>query len=262
MPPKAKTIPIAREPDLATTLVKGLAVLEVFSPTEPLLGNSEIALRTGLTRPTAARLTRTLAKLGYLKYDADRAKYRLGAGVLSLANPLLAELRVRQIARPLMQELATSVKATISMGFLDGLDAVYIESARAGETESFSAEIGSRLPLARSAMGLALISMLGRADQIALSAKLASQRPDAKAVIKAGLDQIRETGFSISLGDWAPHIHAVAAPLLIDEPTGAYLAINCGIPSFRLRPGELETEVGPRLVALAAGIRAVYARYS
>jgi|CXWL01.1.fsa_nt_gi DNA-binding IclR family transcriptional regulator len=260
---QAKPSPIAsREPDLATTLMKGLAVLEVFSADDPLLGNSAIALRAGLTRPTAARLTRTLAKLGYLKYDSERAKYRLGAGVLSLASPLLAELRVRQIARPLMQELATSVKATISMGFLDGLDAVYIESARAGETESFSAEIGSRLPLARSAMGLALVSMASPAEQTKLTAKLIGQRADAKAVVKAGLAHIRQTGFAISRGDWAAHIHAVAAPLLVDAATGASLAINCGIPSFRLRPGELENEVGPRLVALAAGIRAVYSRYS
>ncbi|GAM98246.1 transcriptional regulator of IclR family [alpha proteobacterium U9-1i] len=262
MSPKANAVSVVREPDLATTLVKGLSVLEVFSPAEPLLGNSEIALRTGLTRPTAARLTRTLASLGYLRYDSDRAKYRLGAGVLSLANPLLAEIRVHQIARPLMQELAVSLKANISMGLMNGLDAVYIECVRVAETEAFSAEIGARLPLSRSAIGFALISMLAPSEQTSLVAKLLSQRADAKAAVKSALAHVQEKGFAISRGDWAPPVHAVAVPLMREPTTGAYLAINCGVPSFRLRPGELENEMGPRLAALAASIRALCARYS
>lgn len=259
---KAETQTVSREPDLATTLIKGLAVLEVFTPATPLLGNSEIALRTGLTRPTTARLTRTLATLGYLTYDPDRAKYRLGAGVLSLANPFLAEVRVHQVARPLMQEFAASVKANVSIGVLNGQDSVYIECVRTPETEAFTAEIGARLPLARSAIGFALLSMLSQAELTNLSAKLVNQRADAKAAIRSAVSHVNDKGFAVSHGDWAPHVHAVAVPLMHDAATGSYLAINCGVLSFRLRKGELEEELGPRLVALADGIRALWARNS
>ena len=49
-----------------TALARGLEVLRVFTPTEGLLGNGEIAERTGLPKPTVSRLTYTLTKLGYL----------------------------------------------------------------------------------------------------------------------------------------------------------------------------------------------------
>ena len=44
----------------ATTLARGLEVLRVFTPLEPMLGNKEISVRTGLPKPTVSRLTYTL----------------------------------------------------------------------------------------------------------------------------------------------------------------------------------------------------------
>jgi DNA-binding IclR family transcriptional regulator len=52
-------------------------------------------------------------------------------------------------------------------------------------------------------------------------------------------------------------IHAVAAPLFHASETRRSFSINCGIPAFRLQSGQLEAEIGPRLAALADGIRAV-----
>src|SRR5918997_2052925 len=51
-----------------TALARGLEVLRAFTPTEGLLGNGEIAERTGLPKPTVSRLTYTLTKLGYLAH--------------------------------------------------------------------------------------------------------------------------------------------------------------------------------------------------
>src|ERR1700742_3715417 len=82
----------AGDPAFATTLVKGLVVLEAFEVGASMLGNAEISARTAISRPTVARLTHTLAELGYLHYDRDLAKYRLGARVLLTAHPLLSDM--------------------------------------------------------------------------------------------------------------------------------------------------------------------------
>src|SRR5512140_1636439 len=76
----------------ATTLAKGLVVLEAFRAGTTLLGNMELSTLTGIPRPTVARLTHTLAELGYLRYDAGRAKYRVGARALRMVHPLLADM--------------------------------------------------------------------------------------------------------------------------------------------------------------------------
>jgi hypothetical protein len=74
--PSAETVlaESAGDAAFATTLAKGLVVLEAFEAGASLLGNMEIAARTGIPRPTVARLTHTLAELGYLRHDEGLAR--------------------------------------------------------------------------------------------------------------------------------------------------------------------------------------------
>src|ERR1700730_13694970 len=88
----------------ATTLARGLEVLRCFTPLEPLLGNKEISVRTGLPKPTVSRLTYTLTKLGYLRHNMRLGKYQLGSAVLSIGYPLLASMKVKQAAPAAVEE--------------------------------------------------------------------------------------------------------------------------------------------------------------
>lgn len=257
--------PRRRDASFATTLAKGLAVLEAFGVESARLGNSEIAQRTGLSRPTVARLTHTLAELGYLAYEPSRAKFRPWAGALRLVHPLLASMTLRQSARPLMQELANSVRATVSIGLLDGTNLVYVESARAAETVAHTPDIGSTIPLPQAAMGRALLSLLDASELASAELRFAAELPDiwdaCREKVRDGMRQCGTRGFCVSYGDWVGEIHAAAVPLFRDPDFGgACLAINCGIPAFRLRPGELEADIGPRLVLLAGAIRSLAGR--
>ena len=69
------------DPSFATTLAHGLDVLAAFRNHGGSLSNAELALHTGLSRPTVSRLTYTLAQLGYLKRDA-KGRFELGLGIL------------------------------------------------------------------------------------------------------------------------------------------------------------------------------------
>ena len=64
-----------------------------------MLGNQEIAHRTGLPKPTVARLTHTLTELGYLNYIRRFRKYELGASVLALGYAAISSMDVRRASR-------------------------------------------------------------------------------------------------------------------------------------------------------------------
>jgi DNA-binding IclR family transcriptional regulator len=247
----------APDPFFATTLARGLDVLAAFRPGDGGVANSELAARTGLTRPTVSRLTNTLLRLGYLR-RSEAGKYVLSTRVLRVAYPVLAHLRIRQLARPLMREFAEQARGTVSIGTIDGTDLVYIETARMSDATDFVPDIGVTLPLVQAAMGRALLAMLPQAERQALLGRIRRETPDfwkkyGRSAERA-IQDCGEKGFCFSLGDFRPEIHAVAAPLLV-LPEGEVLAINCGVPVYRLRPGQLEEEIGPRLAALAASIR-------
>ena len=244
----------AKDRQFVTALARGLEVLRAFRPGDGALGNQEIALRTGLPKPTVSRLTHTLTRLGYLSHAPELEKYRLGAGVLALGYALLAGMDIRERARPLMQALADATNAAVSLGMRDRLSMVYLETCRGPSAITLRLDVGSRIPLATSAMGRAFIAAQPVAERARLLREIERQDPKNFPRNRRGLEQavrqLAARGFVESIGDWQADVHAIGVPLV--EPDGAVVfALTCGGAGFQLPQEKLEREIGPRLVALA-----------
>jgi len=242
----------------ATTLARGLEVLRCFTPPEPMLGNKEISVRTGLPKPTVSRLTYTLTKLGYLRHNMRLGKYQLGSAVLSIGYPLLASMSLRQIARPFMKELADYASGSVNMGIRDRLNMVYVEACRSGNLTTVP-DIGSSIPIAQTVTGRAYLFACTPAERESLLNQMKVKEPESlrknQAAIAKSLEDIRTKGFCVSYGDLRREIHAIGAPMrrTVD---GEIITFNCGIPAFMAKKGQLEEDLGPRLVAMVRNIEA------
>jgi DNA-binding IclR family transcriptional regulator len=244
-------------------LARGLDILRAFTPQDGLLGNQEIAARTGLPRPTISRLTHTLTRLGYLKHSERLGKYQLGTAVLSLGYAVLANIGLRQIARPFMQELADYANASVSLGSRDRLNMVYIEHCRAIGTVTLRLDLGSRIPIATTAMGRALLAALPADERDYLMQHIARRDPANWPRVRAGIERAVEDykskGFVISAGDWQTDVHAVGVPMIAPDGSGI-VAFNCGGPSFLFDRKRLTADLGPRLVNLVRNVEAALTR--
>jgi DNA-binding IclR family transcriptional regulator len=178
-----------------------------------------------------------------------------------MAHPLLADMPFRQVARPLMQEVAQGVRGTVSIGLLDGTAMVYVETARSGDVGPHTPDIGMPIPVVATAMGRAAAAILPAAEGALLDERLRSEDATLWSefgdLYRRGLAQCADQGFSTCFGEYMPSIHAVAAPLFYAPDAKRAFSINCGIPAFRLASGQLEAEIGPRIRALAGSIRAL-----
>src|SRR5437762_12532571 len=243
----------------ATTLARGLEVLRCFTPLEPLLGNKEISVRTGLPKPTVSRLTYTLTKLGYLRHNMRLGKYQLGSAVLSIGYPLLASMNVRQVARPLMKELADYCVGSVSMGVRDRLNMVYVESCRSGNGITTLPDIGTPVPISLTLVGRAFPAACTPPEREAVLNQMKVKEPEShrkyRAPIDKSLEDIRARGFCASMGELRREHFAVGVPMrrTVD---GEIVAFNAGIPAFMVKKGQLEDDLGPRLVAMVRNIEA------
>ncbi|TAK50414.1 MAG: IclR family transcriptional regulator [Betaproteobacteria bacterium] len=243
----------------ATTLARGLEVLRCFTPPEPMLGNKEISVRTGLPKPTVSRLTYTLTKLGYLRHNMRLGKYQLGSAVLSIGYPLLASMSVRQVARPHMKELADYCNGSVSMGIRDRLNMVYVESCRSGNGITTLPDIGTSVPIAQAAIGRAYLAACTAPERESLLNQMKVKQPEIlrkfKPQIDRGLEDVRSRGFCTSVGELRREVHAAGVPMRrsID---GEIVSFNCGVPAFLLKKGQLEDDIGPRLVSMVRNIEA------
>jgi DNA-binding IclR family transcriptional regulator len=240
-------------------LARGLEVLRAFTPSEGLLGNQEIAARTGLPKATVSRLTYTLTVLGYLSRLERLEKYQLAPGALAIGYATLANMRIRQIAKPYMSALANLTGASVALGTRDRLNAIYVEFCRGKSASMLRLTMGSRIPIATTAMGRALLAGSPERDRQRLLKSLARREGRKWTKMKAGVERavksIESRGFTVSAGEWQSDINAVGVPLVPADGSGVF-AFNCGAPVFHFSRAQLENEIGPRLLNMVRNIEA------
>jgi DNA-binding IclR family transcriptional regulator len=251
-PPKPK-----EDRHFVTALARGLEVLACFRTGESTLSNQELAQRCHLPKSTVTRLTMTLTKLGYLIHVPESGRYRLGTACLALGSAMLTRLDVRKIARPMMQELASATNATVSLGVRDRLSMIYVENCRSAAALTLTLDVGSRIPVATSAIGRAWLAAVPEAERVAVLQQVRELDdlawPSIERGIQRAMEDYRTLGVTCSFGDWQKDVNGIARAF--DPGNGLpIMAINVGGPSFNLAPDVLLREVRPRLIELVARI--------
>ena len=256
--PAAKQGNAKEDRHFVTALARGLEILSCFRSGEKTLGNQELADRAKLPKSTVSRLTYTLTKLGYLQYDEQIGKYRLGTASLALGSAMLSKLDIRQFARPYMQEVADFSHATVSLGMRDRLSMIYIENCRSQAALTLRLDVGARIPIALTAMGRAYLAETSDSEREEILERVRelddSRWPEIRAGVMRSVDEYRSIGCCTSFGDWQPDVNAIA--VAFRPSSGAsILSINCGGPAFTISREFLLDEVKPRLLDVAERLR-------
>jgi DNA-binding IclR family transcriptional regulator len=248
---KARPKPRAKKDrHFVAALARGLDVLACFRTGDALLGNGDLAERCRLPKSTVSRLSQTLARLGYLRYVEDAAKYRLGGATLALGSAMLSGLAIRQLARPMMQEVADFSLAVVALGVRVELGIIYIEVCRNTAALTLSLDVGSRVPLATTAMGRAYFAAAADDERDVILHELREAEEASwlrrRRALESGIEQQRKAGCCSSFGEWQPDVNGIAIGF---RPGGGLptMALNCGGPSFNLSRAFLLDEVRPRL---------------
>lgn len=202
----------AADRNFVVALSRGLDVLRAFQPNDGLLGNQEIAARTNLPKPTVSRLTYTLTKLGYLAPVPRFEKYQLTPAAMSLGYAALANLGVRHLSEPFREELMRATGGAVAVGGRDRHSMIYFGQSRGSETVGVQLDVGSRVPIATSAMGRAYFWALDDENRAEVTRILREHYGSRWPKMRDGLERSGETvakyGFAMSVGDWHDDIGA------------------------------------------------------
>ena len=250
---------VATDRSFVVALSRGLDVLRAFQPNDGLLGNQEIALRTNLPKPTVSRLTYTLTKLGYLTPVPRFEKYQLAPSAMALGYAALANLGLRHLSEPFREDVMRATGGAVAVGGRDRHSMIYFGQSRNGLTLGVQLDVGSRIPIATTAMGRAYIWALPLDDRAVLLRELREHYGGRWPKLRDGIERSGETvakhGFAISAGEWQADVAAVGVALKLNDGSGPY-AFNCGAPAFRFTEDRLRNDIGPRLVTMVRNIEA------
>ncbi|MES1926980.1 IclR family transcriptional regulator [Salinisphaera sp. T31B1] len=253
-----KTGTKAKGHNFVTALARGLELLRCFGDASEYLGNAELALRTDIPRPTVSRLTATLTQLGYLIYMPQLEKYRLGPRVLDLGYRYLASEGVGSIARPFMQELADATDCMIALGVPEGSQITYTQTCQGPGPLILRLQVGSRVPMAHSAMGRSFLAATPPAQRKPYYELIEADNPSDWPAIRESLEQAyadyAQYGFCMTVGEWSRDISGVGVPLVLENGQRV-VSFNCGGAALRLTREVMVENLGPRLKAVVDQVR-------
>ncbi|MGB3289570.1 MAG: helix-turn-helix domain-containing protein [Burkholderiaceae bacterium] len=244
------------------SLERGIEILRAFRPGAGLLGNGELADRTGLSRATVSRLTQTLVRAGMLDYDQRERAYRLAAPLLSLAQAMRTGSPILRVAAPLMRKTAEALKINVGLATMDREEMVYLESVRYNRKVSLRNVVaGLRVPIEQTSLGRAYLAAAAPAERAAIMAHLMARRPDAWATLRREIEQaihsVEVQGYCAA--SWQPGVVAVATPLVCAGQ--AIHVLNASVATAQPSPEAINRLRQP-LLELAAAIKGEMHRLS
>jgi DNA-binding IclR family transcriptional regulator len=231
------------------SLERGIELLRSFRPGSELLGNAELAERTGLSKATVSRLTQTLVGSGVLQVDPRTRAFRLAPAVLSFAHAMRTGSSVLAVAAPRMRQVAEAHRINVGLAAPDRDEMVYLESIRYNRRPSLRSVVsGQRVPMELTSLGRAYLASAPEGRRKALLAHFRQARAKhwraLHAEITAAIAGVARAGWCAA--SWQPEVIAVATPLLHQ---GAHYALNVSVSSAEPFD-DVVRELAPTLVRL------------
>lgn len=233
-----------------------LSILAVFEGSLASRSLSEISQETGLAMSTTHRLIAELEAWGAVYRDLN-GRYQVGMRLWELGQH--AGRQVREIARPLLQDLYNLTQETVHIAIREHGDALYIDRIYGSRRVPQASRVGGRLPLHATAVGKVLLAYEDAWIQDAvLSGPLQTLTPRTATdagVIRAELALIRERGYALTVDEVRVGSASIAVPVFQREGgIGAALglvtvaeqmdALERHLPAMRGISRRIEASVG------------------
>lgn len=203
-------------------LSRGLELLNALNRM-PVGGTvRQLAEATGLHRTTVKRLLETLQDEGYVQRSESDDSYRLAMKVRELSEGFRDDHWISAVAAPLLAELLQEVVWPTDLCTLD-LDAMVVRETthRFSRLSFHRSMVGRRLPLLRTATGLAYIAFCPQKERTQLI-QLLTQRDDEDGAIARDATQLenlilrtRRKGYGENHMNWnqEDRIGSIAIPI-------------------------------------------------
>lgn len=225
---------------IVEAVVKALDVLEAFRDSEELQ-LSELSKRVSLNKSRAFRLLYTLCERGYVERASDGHRYRLGLKLFEHASNLRRD--VKQVAQPYMRKLQLRFNETVNLAVLHNGEVLYIDLLESSRPFRMSAMVGSRMAIANTSLGKALIAYAAEHE---LDAVFDTLTPTELRKLRAEMEIVRRRGYATDQEENEPGVACIGAAIL-NEAGVSVGAVSISGPSVRIQ--KVEKEIGTALAA-------------
>jgi len=237
----------ATRSETVAVVERAARVLSLFAESpRRTLGVTEIAQALGLSKTVVHRILTSLRAQGFVELEEPARRYRLGPKTLLLGLAYLERIDVRDLARPVLEELSERFEETATLSVRSGGTRVYVDQVTPKRDIKMVVPLGRPFPLHAGASSKVLLAFLPDDEREAyLAGTLAQLTPltvTDVATLTEELEEVRLRGWAASYGERQEGAGSVAAPILDHDGIPVASMSVCG-PVERFRPLVLEVSV-------------------
>lgn len=201
---------------------RALAVLSAFENSPGALSVSAIAKRAGLPLSTTYRLVHELETWGGVERAAD-GKYEIGMRMWELGQ--LAGRRLRDRARPFLQDLFDLTHDNVHLAVREGIQTLYVDKIYGSKKMPRISRVGGRLPLHTTAVGRVLLSaqpdwFIDAYLERELEAPTPATVTDPRE-LREEIMRVRQQSFSLTIEQMRVGQLSIALPVIVGGETVA-----------------------------------------
>ncbi len=240
-----------------TALGRGLIILAAFEHHERLT-HQQLCQMTELPKATITRLIHTLTMLGFLRTN-DYGQYQLGSSAVRLSATAWSRHDMVAAAEPLLRQFASENEVSVNLATEVEGEMRYHACCRSPARLSVNLQVGSAVPVARTAIGRAFYAVSSQARQAVIISNLqenlsVEDYSHAQTALASAAEHYEKYGYTVSDGEFSTDILAVAVGVY-DVATGQYAySLNASVPSANWKADDYAAMIVPKLQALAERI--------
>jgi IclR family transcriptional regulator, KDG regulon repressor len=207
----------------APTVKKAFQILDLVARRDKRLTLSDLSRELGISKSTMHGIAQALEGIGAVVRDKETKRYTLGITLLELAHTVYARIDLKDIARPILEDLMRSTRQTVFLGIRSGERVSIIDIVESAQDLKITAHIGARIPLLVGATGKVFMASMAEAEALQLIRTVGLRRNTEKSIIDPDryIEEIRRariSGYALDDQEYLQGIRAVAAPIHVPGP--------------------------------------------
>jgi len=240
-----------------TALGRGLIILAAFEHHERLT-HQQLCQMTELPKATITRLIHTLTTLGFLRVT-EHGQYQLGSSAVRLSATAWSRHDMVAYAEPLLRQFASENEVSVNLATEVEGEMRYHACCRSPARLSVNLQVGSAVPVARTAIGRAFYAVSTQARKAVIISNLQENLSvedynHAQTALASAAEHYEKYGYTVSDGEFSTDILAVAVGVY-DVAKGQYAySLNASVPSANWKADDYAAMIVPKLQALAERI--------
>jgi IclR family KDG regulon transcriptional repressor len=202
----------------APSVRRAFQILDLVARRDKRLTISDLSRELGISKSTVHGIAQVLEAMGAVVRDDKTRRYSLGITLFELARTVYARIDLKDIARPIMEELMRSTHQTVFLGIRSGDHVSIVDIVESTQDLKITAHIGARLPLLVGATGKVFIASMEEQEAAELIRAVKLRQDTGKSITDPDqyLEEVhkaRACGYALDDEEYMQGVRAVAASI-------------------------------------------------